>query len=331
MGTYLADMRSNYTTVFFRAKFVVNDPAQVGGLALEALYDDGFKVWINGSNALNVNISTQEVPFDGTAGPAREDGTYNHFDLNSPQGYLVRGTNILAIQAANSSLGASSDFFLDLRLLASSGPVTHGPTPGRINSVYATNLPPAIRQVDHSPNQPRSGQPVKITAKITDPDRVQSVTLQYQLVDPGSYIELTDPAYTNNWTAAPMNDAGTGGDDFGGDSVYTAVLPGWLQTHRRLVRYRITATDATGLSITAPYADDPQPNFVYFVYDGVPAWTGAVRPGVTPVFTVSSNEMNRLPVYQLISKRSSVLTATGWNPGAPNNSMAATTTSGAAR
>ena len=27
MGTYLADMRSNYTTVFFRARFVVDDPA----------------------------------------------------------------------------------------------------------------------------------------------------------------------------------------------------------------------------------------------------------------------------------------------------------------
>src|SRR6185437_10278656 len=135
MGTYLNDMRSNYTTVFFRAKFVVNDPSQIGALALEALYDDGFKVWINGANVLNVNISSAEVPFDGTAGPAREDGSYNHFDLNSPQGYLVSGTNIIAIQAANSSLTASSDFFLDPRLLATIGPATHGPTPGKLNSV----------------------------------------------------------------------------------------------------------------------------------------------------------------------------------------------------
>jgi hypothetical protein len=73
------------------------------------------------------------------------------------------------------------------------------------------------------------------------------------------------------------------------------------------------------LSVTVPYADDPQPNFAYFVYNGVPAWTGAVQPGVSASFTVSSNEMNRLPVYQLIAKNNSVLTATGWNPGAPNN------------
>ena len=319
MGTYLDDMRSNYTTVFFRTKFVVDDPGQIGSLTLEALYDDGFKVWINGTNVLNVNISTGEVPFDGSAGSVREDGTYNRIDLTSAQRDLVPGTNSIAIQAANSSLSASSDFFLDLRLLADIGLANHGPTPGAINSVYATNLPPAIRQVEHSPDEPLSGQPVRITAKVTDPEGVAEVTLQYQMVDPGNYIELTDAAYTNNWTSVPMNDRGTEGDAMGGDSVYTAVLPGPLQTHRRLVRYRIRATDGSGLSVTVPYGDDPQPNFAYFVYDGVPAWTGAVQPGVTTNFTVSAEEMNRLPVYQLISKRSSVLTATGWNPGATGN------------
>ena len=310
MGTYLNDMRSNYTTVFFRATFVVNDPSPIGGLSLEALYDDGFKVWINGANVLNVNIGTGEVPFDGTAGPAREDGSYNRFDLNSPQTYLVAGANIIAIQAANSSLTASSDFFLDLRLLAIIGPANHGPTPGRINSVYATNLPPAIRQVDHSPKQPAPDQSVKITAKITDPEGVASATLEYQLVDPGNYIELTDPAYSNNWASIPMNDAGTDGDDLAGDSIYTAVLPGSLQTHRRLVRYRIRAADPTGLSVMVPYADDPQPNFAYFVYDGVPAWTGALRPGVTPVVTFDTNVMRRLPSIHLISKRNAVEAAT---------------------
>src|SRR5437879_13604243 len=82
-------MRSNYTTVFFRAKFVVTNRDEIVSLNLEALYDDGFKVWINGTNVLNANISSGEVPFDGSAGPAREDGAYNTFALNSPQSYLV--------------------------------------------------------------------------------------------------------------------------------------------------------------------------------------------------------------------------------------------------
>ena len=100
-------------------------------------------------------------------------------------------------------------------------------------------------------------------------------------VDPGDYISLSDPRYLTQWTTLPMFDDGTHGDEASGDAVYTAVLPGELQTHRQLVRYRITATDSLGASVTGPYDDDPQPNFAYFVYDGVPAWTGAVQPGVT--------------------------------------------------
>src|ERR1044071_8976867 len=95
---------------------------------MEALYDDGFKVWINEVNVLNVNISTAELPYNGSAGPAREDGSYNRFDLSSALPYLARGTNTIAIQAANASLSASSDFYLDLRVLATMGPSGHGPT-----------------------------------------------------------------------------------------------------------------------------------------------------------------------------------------------------------
>src|SRR6185312_17395518 len=98
--------------------------------------------------------------------------------------------------------------------------------------------------------------------------------------------------YTNTWISLPMRDDGAGGDSMAGESIYTADLPQSLQVHRRLVRYRITATDNGGLSVTVPYADDPQPNFAYFVYDGAPAWTGAVQPDVSANFTVSSNEMN---------------------------------------
>ncbi|MBN8249893.1 MAG: CotH kinase family protein, partial [Verrucomicrobia bacterium] len=59
---------------------------------------------------------------------------------------------------------------------------------------------------------------------------------------------------------------------------------------------------------------DPQPNFACFIYDGVPAWSGAIRPGAagdpgTP-FTVDVAEMNRLPVYHLIARRQAVEDAT---------------------
>ena len=127
------------------------------------------------------------------------------------------------------------------------------------------------------------------------------MSLAYQLVNPGDYIMQTDARYQSEWTNVAMHDDGQNGDAQAADGIYTVVLPADLQQHRRLVRYRITATDTLGASRTAPYADDPQPNFAYFVYDQIPAWTGAARPGQTPDVTYSSELLQSVPVYQLIT------------------------------
>lgn len=201
------------------------------------------------------------------------------------------------------------------------------PTPGDLNAaVFAENIPPHIRQVEHRPQQPKSGQDVTITAKVTDPDSVASVTLHYQVVDPGRYIPVTlpsqgtgtattaNPEYADaaNWIAAAMRDDGLEGDTLAGDDVYTVRLAAAMQTHRRLVRYRITVTDAAGRSLRVPYADDPQPNFAYYIYDGVPAWSGAINPGTAaPLNEVQHfNEalMRSLPAYHLIARQTDVLT-----------------------
>jgi hypothetical protein len=325
MGTFLGDMAGGYTTVFFRSTFVVTNRSEFTSLNLEALYDDGFKLWINGSNVLNVNMSDTELPHTGTAGPAREDGSYNPFNLISPQSYLRDGTNVIAVQAANSSLSGSSDFYFDIRLSGQAGPSGRGPTPGALNSVRAMVAPPQLRQVEHSPRQPHSGMPVRITVKATDPEGVAEVRLLYQVVEPGGYIALSDAAYTSNWTALPMRDDGGGADALPGDDIYTVELPGTLHVHRRLVRYRIEAEDTGGAMVRAPYLDDPQPNFAYYVYDGVPLWSGAVQPGAGgtagQVFTVSAAELDRLPIYQLLSKRDSVMFATGWQQSGPGGSL----------
>ncbi|MHC4676408.1 MAG: lamin tail domain-containing protein, partial [Planctomycetota bacterium] len=206
------------------------------------------------------------------------------------------------------------------------------PTPGAKNTaVYADNIPPQIRQVDHSPEQPKSGEVVSITCKVTDPNGVSSVTLKYQLVNPGSYIPITlpnysaidspitNPAYENpaNWSSAvTMYDNGTGGDEIANNDIYTAQMSAPLQTHRRLVRYRITVEDNDACSVTVPYADDPIPNFAYFVYDGVPAWSGAIEPSGSPpnnvVVTYGTDVMRSIPVYHLISRNVDVEDCTWW-------------------
>jgi hypothetical protein len=308
-------MRDRYTSVYFRKQFVVTDLAEIGSLQLEALYDDGFVAWINGTNVYSQNVPGIDMLRTATAQVARESLSFETFNLPPPGEYLRQGQNVIAVHGLNSSLSSSSDFFMDFRLLASAGGTGgRGPTPGARNSVYSARLPPQLRQVQHFPEQPGTGQAVKITVKATDPDGVAAVALQYQIVEPGRYIELTAPAYQTNWASLPMNDQGRDGDEVATDSIYTVMLPGELQVHRRLVRYRIVAVDAAGQSITAPYADDPQPNFAYFVYDGLPVWRGAIQPSSTDpvrrqVRTFDANVLGRLPVYHLLTTSNSVMSS----------------------
>jgi len=184
------------------------------------------------------------------------------------------------------------------------------PTPGAKNTpVYSDNIPPQIRQVNHDPEEPTSSDAVNITCKVTDPEGVNSVTLHWQLVSPGSYIRLTDGAYSSTWTNVTMYDNGTGADEIAGDDVYTAQLSS--SANRSLVRCRITVEDNDACSVTVPYSDDPVPNFAYFVYDGIPAWSGARNPSGSPpdnvVVTYGTDVMTSLPVYHLLAVEQDVL------------------------
>ena len=78
-----------------------------------------------------------------------------------------------------------------------------------------------------------------------------------------------------------------------------------VQQHRRLIRYRINFEDANGSSDTAPYADDEQPNFAYFTYNGVPSWTGSFTPSTTNE-TFPSTLMDDLPIYHLLARAGDV-------------------------
>ncbi len=198
---------------------------------------------------------------------------------------------------------------LDNDLGGSWRPSDRAPTPGRANSVFTENAPPQLRQVDHVPRAPGTGDDVVVSVKVTDPDGLGEIDVEYQLVDPGSYIRLTDAEYASDWTVLALGDDGRNGDEVAGDDVYSGTLPGALQEHRRLVRYRFRAVDTAGAETLAPYEDDPQPNFAYFVYDGVPAWSGADRPGVTPVVEYDADVMRSLPAFHMISRESDVTNA----------------------
>jgi hypothetical protein len=183
-------------------------------------------------------------------------------------------------------------------------------SPGAQNLQFNPVAAPAIRQVEATPGQPAANVPIVITARVTDPDGVGSVQLQYQIVTPGNFIPATlpkpivnnnintstplspNPAFENaaNWTTVAMNDDGINGDLLGGDGIYTGTIPG--QAHRTLVRYRITVADNPGASVRVPYSDDLSRNFGVFVYNGVPDYQG------TPSATLT-----QLPTYHFLTRK----------------------------
>jgi hypothetical protein len=318
--TVLSDMRNSYPSVYLRKSFTV--PAVVPDtLKLRMRVDDGAIVFINGTLVASRYVSSANKNYNDTTGQSAHDAVWEEITLANASSYLVAGTNTISVQVHNATLN-SSDLTFDLELSIPGGTV--GPsTPGAVNSTFAANTAPQMRDLAQSVQQPVAGQAVTVSMRVTDPDGVASVVLAYQLVDPGSYIRLTDAAYQTSWTNIAMRDDGLSGDAVAGDGVYSVILPGSLQTHRRLVRYRVTATDTLGATIRGPYADDPQPNFAYFVYNGVPSWTGTNQPGTTSNVTFGTNITQSISPYHLIANTTDV-TNSQYSSGSKDTSFKGT-------
>lgn len=181
-GTLISGMQNVYLCVFLRKTFVVDDPSQVGGLQLGALVDDGFVAWINGTEVSRVNMSGAsgtDVSIATTALNAAEPVPFKIYDLPPPGGYLRKGTNVLAVQVFQSSIG-SSDLGFECSL----------------DSILTETIPPRVESVT-----PAAGTTLnslsQITVTFTEP--VTGVTAAHLLVSgiPATSVSTPDSkAYT---------------------------------------------------------------------------------------------------------------------------------------
>ena len=131
---------SNTLSVFFRKSFNVVALEEISSLAIHADYDDGFVVYINGTEVLrstNMGESGSQVTYDQTAetdheavmyqGGAPESFILHHNDFD---GVLTAGDNVLAIEVHNvntTSSDMSGLFYLSFEL--SDGVSYYGETP----------------------------------------------------------------------------------------------------------------------------------------------------------------------------------------------------------
>lgn len=102
-------------------------------------------------------------------------------------------------------------------------------TPGAPNSQARSNNGPAIFNVSHTPVLPSPNESVTVTARLHDPDGIQSVRLRYR-VDPGT-----------QFFSVTMNDNGEQGDAKAGDGLWSGQIPG--QSSGQLIAFHIQATD----------------------------------------------------------------------------------------
>ncbi len=132
-------MQGQNASLFARVPFTVADPGTISSLKLDVRYDDGFVAWLNG-----VKIAERNAPaspaWNSAATTDRsitEGSAQETIDLGAHVAELVAGTNVLAIQALNSS-AADANFLIQPQLsytTVSVGPVAflETPTPGALN------------------------------------------------------------------------------------------------------------------------------------------------------------------------------------------------------
>jgi len=70
-------MRGRYTTIYLRKAFEVTDVDAVGTLKLEAKYDDGVNIWINGFHVASGNVPSDELPFNDTVNNRSENHNFS--------------------------------------------------------------------------------------------------------------------------------------------------------------------------------------------------------------------------------------------------------------
>ena len=111
-GTQLADMINAYTCIFLRKTVSVVNASQIGGLRLNYFIDDGFIVWVNGTEVYRENVTGDPTIATLAANQPTDPAVLVSVTVFPPAGVLQEGNNVITIQAFNTSLG-SSDFGFD--------------------------------------------------------------------------------------------------------------------------------------------------------------------------------------------------------------------------
>ncbi len=110
--TELSDMRWNYSAVYFRIAFELEDTFAVESMSLRIDWDDGFVAYMNGQYIVHRNMPISiDPPYVVLAAPPHAAGVPETIALDAFIPALRTGTNVLAIQVHNASKSDEAFFF----------------------------------------------------------------------------------------------------------------------------------------------------------------------------------------------------------------------------
>ncbi len=181
-GTKITDMPGNFTTVYLRKQFILEDLNQISEIRIFADYDDGFVLWINGKAVLQ-NNAPLSYSFNQTATGNHESGEWESFVLSAKDAGLVSGTNLIAIQGFNVSL-SSSDFYLNFKIEATAKLAEAENVTGNMPSGFYEH--PFRMKLSGSAD----GEKIKYTLDGSDPrtstNVMEGLSPVYLIIDPNS-------------------------------------------------------------------------------------------------------------------------------------------------
>jgi len=132
IATVLADMRWNYSSVYFRLPFDLEDTYGIARLSLTIDWDDGFVAYLNGQYLAHRNMPISfDPPYVVLASPPHLAGRPEVFVLDAFTPALRAGMNVLAVQVHNASKSDETFFFnakLDIAMRVEPFPCVTMPT-----------------------------------------------------------------------------------------------------------------------------------------------------------------------------------------------------------
>ena len=113
--TVLDDMEKNYSVVYIRREFNVEQADYLSEIGIMINYDDAFIAYLNGKEVLRKGVGKGHGK-DATGIKAHNAGRFSYYPLAGFEKHLKEGANVLSIEGHNENVG-SSDFTLDPYLI----------------------------------------------------------------------------------------------------------------------------------------------------------------------------------------------------------------------